>query len=226
MSFRIDIAQHIGSREAQLDACLLRQNELSWLAVACDGMGGFAEAAGSAHAAAEAFAQDWNPFLSPERVSPWLDDALIRAQSAVLDLGARSGISSGVAGTTLLAAASVESRLWWISAGDTSLFLLRDGIFELLNILHLHEVKGGAPRSYLGAPEIREVDRCPSPLSLRSGDLVMLATDGLTLAFEQEEIGAILLKNRDIGATDLIGRALARDLPAQDNLTVVLVRPE
>ncbi|MEZ5353445.1 MAG: protein phosphatase 2C domain-containing protein [Bryobacteraceae bacterium] len=224
LRYNIDIAQHVGSRESQQDSYSIRQDESGWLGVICDGMSGYRDNAAAARAAAAAFAEQWESVRGGEDFTEWMEDALISAQSAVLDLGARAHLSPGVTGTTLLAAGSRDDRLWWISVGDTSLFLMRDELFELLNILHIQEMAGGAPGSYLGAPEIREVDRSPSPLRLRHGDLVLMASDGLTMAMTIDELGGLLRGQSDIGARDLVGRALAMDRPAQDNLTVIIVR--
>lgn len=185
----------------------------------CDGMSGYRDNAAAARAAAKAFVEGWT---GGGDVGPWLDEALIRAQSAVLDLAAREGVTPGVTGTTLLAAAAAGRKLWWISVGDTSLFLLRDGLCELLNVLHEHERRGG-PRSYLGAPELREVDRSPAPVPLRDGDAVLLATDGLTMGMETD-VGAMIATEGWSGVGDLVGGVLAMDRAGQDNLTVVLVR--
>ena len=213
----------MGSRESQQDSCAVRDDQHGWLGVVCDGMSGYRENAAAARAASAAFAGQWPP-ANESQVPAWMDESLIRAQSAVLDLSARARLTPGVTGTTLLAAACAGEFLHWISAGDTSLFLLRDGLFELLNILHIHERQGSAPRSYLGSPEIREIDRSPSPLRLHPADLIVLASDGLTMAMPQEAIGDLLRKDPAIRPVDLIGHALAEDRPAQDNITVILVR--
>jgi serine/threonine protein phosphatase PrpC len=152
---------------------------------------------------------------------------------------------AGEMGTTLVAAVLRDGLLYWLSSGDSGLFLFREGELTQLNVPHVYSrqldakaVRGeisreealGDPQrealtSYLGLPEIAEIDVTRNGFPLRPSDLILLASDGLFKTLPPRDIAALL---GGPGAEDLQGvceklveTALGRQRRGQDNVTVI-----
>ena len=151
--------------------------------VLADGMGGHAAAAQAAHCAVQHFCQIAQASNGPlaERLQP----ALIGANAA-LALSAAGDPAFAGSGCTFLAVAIEDGTLSWISVGDSLLFSLRGRKLRLLNKERSRRqivVRGKTRRKYLRSSltggAIGIVDRSPRPLSLRPGEQLILASDGL-----------------------------------------------
>jgi serine/threonine protein phosphatase PrpC len=142
--------------------------------------------------------------------------------------------------TTLVAAMVVPSaeRLVVAHAGDSRAYLLRGGGLERLTEDH-RLVNDAVVRSRMRAEAIatlrpdmltraigprERVDTEVRVVDLVPGDVIALASDGLTAVVEDAEIAAVLVDLHDLGAaaSALIDRANARGGP--DNVTVCLGR--
>ena len=119
-------------------------------------------------------------------------------------------------GSTLVAAAFAPSGLYWMSVGDSALYLCRDGALTQLNHPHtlgakLAElVKRGvmspedaaidpdrdALTSYVGAGGIAQIDSPSEGVAVTAGDIVILCSDGLYRALSHEEIARIATQRR------------------------------
>ena len=169
-----------------------------------------------------------------------LERAVAAAQAAVSALGRREGFP-GYVGTTLVLARLGEEGLRWVSVGDSRLYLWRRGTLRLLTEDHtlgarlrravaagrldpeepLRHPERDALVSFVGIEELREVDRSGGPLALEAGDRVLLATDGVTRALDEGEMGRIL--EEEDPAEALLRAVEARGLRGQDNATVVVL---
>lgn len=150
-------------------------------------------------------------------------------------------------GATLLAPVLIEDRLFWISVGDSPLYLMRDGNLLRLNDEHAvgsqidYLVQSGRMRreealnhpdqssltSVLIGQEIPQIDCPPAPFQLEEGDILIAASDGL-LVLSDEEIERTVQSIRDRPAED-ISTALMRavedmDDPFQDNVTFCVIK--
>lgn len=150
-------------------------------------------------------------------------------------------------GATLVVPALVENRLWWISVGDSPLFLYRNGLLTQLNEDHsmgpqidfmvqsgLLDARIAANHpdrnclmSVLMGSQIAKVD-CPShPLELRVGDIVVCASDGLQF-LTNAQITRILGKYRRSRSTEIAERLLDEiyklNDPDQDNISFTIIK--
>jgi len=150
-------------------------------------------------------------------------------------------------GATLIAAVFHGGRLFWISIGDSPLFLLRDGTLRQINedhslapqidymvetgLLSAEQGRAHPERnclvSALAGGDIPHVD-CPVDGSLlRPGDLVILATDGLQY-LNDNQIEFLLRNGSGSGSEDharlLLTAIKELDAPTQDNVGYVVVR--
>ncbi|WP_374429213.1 PP2C family serine/threonine-protein phosphatase [Tabrizicola sp.] len=150
-------------------------------------------------------------------------------------------------GATLVVPALVENRLWWISIGDSPLFLFRNGRLTQLNEDHSMApqidfmVKSGLmdPQvaanhpdrncliSVLMGTRIPKID-CPTkPFELKAGDIVICASDGLQF-LTNAQIEKVLNKYRKTRSTEIAERLLEEitrlDDPDQDNISFTVIK--
>ena len=150
-------------------------------------------------------------------------------------------------GATLVVPALVENRLWWISIGDSPLFLFRNGRLSQLNEDHSMApqidfmVKSGLmdPQVAANHPDrnclisvlmgtgIPKID-CPTkPVELLAGDIVVCASDGLQF-LTNAQIEKVLAKYRKTRSTEiaerLLGELIRLDDPDQDNISFTVIK--
>ncbi len=150
-------------------------------------------------------------------------------------------------GATLLAPVILEDRLYWISVGDSPLFLFRDGQLHRLNEEHsvaaqldqmvargkISEMQAQSHpdrhcvTSVLTGRSLGQVD-CPGhPVTLRAGDIVLAASDGvqsLATADLAEVLRAGHALPSAVLAQRVLDRVLQQNAPEQDNLSFCVVR--
>lgn len=182
---------------------------------------------------------------------PFTDSALAAALGAAN--GALNNLIEGnpekleEAGTTILGIVVGHSQLKWISVGDSPLLLWRKGELRRLNADHsmrsvlaqkiaAHQMlpndlathpERNVLRSALLGGEIEEVDAPEKVFDLRSGDILLVATDGL-LTLGSDELASIVgcFRNKPalIIAQRLLKSVEAKRAPKQDNTTVAVVK--
>jgi PPM family protein phosphatase len=245
-------AQAIGKRDDQQDsfgfsdpanAGFIQHGGI--VAIVADGMGGMAHGADASRIAVRTFLDQYALKTSDEPISLALGRALEAADRAVFEFASSVGKERDV-GSTLIAATFAEASLRWISVGDSALYIYRDSSLTRLNHPHtlgarLAElVKRGemspedaaidpdrdALTSYVGAGGIPQIDSPAESVPLASGDMIILCSDGLYRALAEDEIARIVTTASDgqVAADALLANALARDLPRQDNVTVLCIR--
>ena len=162
---------------------------------------------------------------------------LARAREAV------QGRSQTDDGTTFLAALIRNRQLHFLSVGRIRLYLLRSGDLVQLNRdyvygreidkLTLGEVlkRGEAERerqhaamgSRLESAGALNIDRNVSPVWLYPGDKLALLSDGVFDSLTEEELTALLNRSPRNAAEAVKEAVLAKSLPQQDNLTVIVL---
>jgi serine/threonine protein phosphatase PrpC len=150
-------------------------------------------------------------------------------------------------GATLVVPCLVENRLYWISVGDSPLFLYRNGKLTQLNEDHSMapqidfmvksglmdpEVAANHPDrncliSVLMGTRIPKID-CPAkPHELRAGDIVICSSDGLQF-LTNAQIEKVVGKYRKSRSTEIAERLLEElvklDDPDQDNISFTIIK--
>ena len=150
-------------------------------------------------------------------------------------------------GATLVVPVMVENRLFWISIGDSPLFLFRNGQLTQINEDHSMApqidfmVKAGLMDPAIGADHpdrncllsvivgsrISKID-CPAkPMDLRVGDIVICASDGLQF-LPDAVIERIVNKNRKKRSSEiaevLLDEIKRLDDPDQDNVSFCIIK--
>jgi len=255
-------AQIIGAREEQQDAFGFSQineeislNHSGILAVLADGMGGLQMGREAAQLAVKTMLQEFaglseKVLLSGEStshsvnesISQMLWDILAEANQVVYEAAQQKGLACKV-GTTLIATVVHKNKLYWVSVGDSRIYLFRNRELSQLNIEHIYgreldkQVLSGviaweaaqlnpereALTSYVGLPELLEVDRNIKEFPLQAGDRVMLCSDGLYRALSIEEIKGELHQAPAEAAESLIQMVTEKGKAGQDNATLAIL---
>ena len=212
--------------------------------VLADGMGGHVGGkVASALAVREALAV---LVADPREPGLVLSEALEAANNAIAD-AAEADRRLADMGTTLVCAIEEDGRLYWISVGDSHLYLHRNGVLTKLNADHsmypvlermvrdgeidaaeaARDPRRNMLRSAVTGGEIELVDLLSEGRDLNLGDVLLLASDGLDtlppeeIAFHINEAASGPL---DRAAAGLIGAVEAAGVPNQDNTSVLLAR--
>jgi len=242
-------AQHIGSRKEQQDDFGFSDiddptfvSHGGVLALLTDGMGGLSKGREASLIAKNSMLSQYEKKSIAESMPEALNRSLIAANSAVLEMARLNGME-GEVGTTLVAAAIKEKELYWVSVGDSRIYLWRDGKMTQLTMDHdfgLHlsrEVMKGnispeeaenhperdALVSYLGLQELTEIDRNKEPFILEDGDRILLCSDGLYNAISEKVISQLISGHPQNAAEALIEAVIAQGKNNQDNVTVAIL---
>ncbi len=233
------IAQWIGKREHQEDSYLVRHYPVGTLAVVCDGMGGHMHGDVASKTAAASFVESFESELDTP-----IQERLIHALEAANRAVGRIFKSSGdFGGTTLVAAFISNGVLWWISVGDSPLYLWRRGRLVRLNEDHSMRsvymqyvqagcltfeeavMRGHSLRSAVTGHAIELIDASATPYPLLPGDRIILTSDGtddlLYVAALPESVKAIFEERTGNLSTRLVQACCELDEPHADNVTVI-----
>jgi PPM family protein phosphatase len=207
--------------------------------IVADGMGGHAggeEASRLATVAIRDFLEThWHKDLEPTEL---LRKAFIRANQSILQIQKISPEQADMGTTAVVVLFSEAHGPWCAHVGDSRLYCLRDAQLEQVTedhtwvaqavrakILTLDQVRLHPWRHVLsqclGREDLTQI--AIQPLDLRSGNTLLLCSDGLTEEVTDGAIAQLLNQNSfcDDAAESLIQEAKING--GQDNITVVLV---
>ena len=253
LSFDVATALSLGTRERQEDTVVadFPLGAPMGFAVLSDGMGGHACGdVASGIVATELFSElkllSGAPEQMEQAIGAVLHDAVAAANTCIRLYEDQAPNTEGM-GATLVAPVIFGARLYWVSVGDSPLFLLRGGRLYRLNEDHsyaaqidLMQARGLLDRdtaqnhpdrsalvSVLAGGEIAKVDCRAEPMTLKHGDIVLAASDGVH-TLSDEQITAVLGNNEDksgrqIGEA-LVAAVMAEKCPDQDNLSLCIIK--
>lgn len=253
LSFDVATGLTLGARERQEDTVVadFPLGAPVGFAVLSDGMGGHSCGdVASGIVATEMFSElkllSGAPKQMEQNIGEILRDAVTEANRCIHLYETQNRDAQGM-GATLVAPILFESRLYWVSVGDSPLYLLRDGKLYRLNedhsyaaqidsmhargILSLEEAQNHPDRSalvsVLAGAEIVKIDCRQEPMALREGDIVLAASDGVH-TLSDRRISDLLVKNApqtsaQIG--DAFLQAVADEAcPDQDNFSLCVIK--
>ncbi|WP_170790014.1 PP2C family protein-serine/threonine phosphatase [Ruegeria lacuscaerulensis] len=242
-----------GRRDTQEDAVAARMFDVAnaGYIVVADGMGGHA----AGDIASELVIKAWRGALDPELETgapskPALIDALPLAAMQANALIAQHSEEQGDGfnmGSTLLGTLLMGSDVYWISIGDSPLYLFRDGALRQINEdhsmapiidaqcaegkltqdeAHTHPDRNQLTSVIMGAA-IPKVD-CPEhPVALTASDVLIAGSDGLQYLSDAEIEAIVQAQSGDLAQdiADALWQAL-RDKgdPDQDNASIAVVK--
>lgn len=246
--------QNIGKRNQQQDAFgfsdftdELLCHEIGFLGVLADGMGGLE---GGQVASQKAVKNIIDLYTNKALTEP-IDTALLRSLEAsnelVKQLGREYG-SSGNMGTTIVCSVIKEGQLFYACAGDSRIYLVNQWRIHQLNVDHNYGIlldekadmgiisweeadndkQRGHLISYLGIDKLEYISGNKEPLQLYKDDMILMCSDGLTNGLNDYEIHQLIKQYQGQSAQAiseaLVNETLKRDLPYQDNVTVVVLK--
>ncbi len=243
----IGVSSVLGTRSNQEDTVFAYASGKRALAVVCDGMGGLEGGELASKTAAESLAEAWFEHEDIEDIPEFLKKQALEADEKVFSQKNESG-ESIEAGTTIAAVIVRENELYWLSVGDSKIYIIRGE--EILSVCQEHnyrmvlderlgrgeitpedyaaqEYKAGALVSYLGMGNLSLMDVNRRPFFLEDHDIVLLCSDGLYRSLTEKKILSLVRQNRESmkeAAKALTRAALEEKRQGQDNTSVVVLR--
>lgn len=240
-------AQHVGQRENQQDSFGMSNlndeqllQERGFLAVVADGMGGLANGERISGTVVKTMLDN---FLTQESsIEPAMRLLLLvqAAQERITDMVSASADNGG---STVVATLIQNGALYFISVGDSRIYLLRDGGLMQLTREHvyasdlderaarnemsysiaLHDQQRKALTAYIGMPVLDKIDRNLQPIRLMRGDKLLLVSDGVFGTLNDDELTSLLANDAYHAATKICDAVLAKQRVHQDNMTAVVL---
>lgn len=243
MNFSIHQASHIGNRKYNQDRAAYAYSGDTLLLVLADGMGGHLHGEVAANLIIETFVGSFGRDAQPRVADPgkFVADAMRQANERIMRV-THDQTLGGFPGSTCVAALIQDGKVYWGHAGDSRLYLLRDGAvlartrdhsmvqqwFEW-GMITAEEARVHPQRNQitncLGGVEDMFYMEPGQSVALQSGDVLLLGSDGLWGPFTDQELTeACTTKTVSEALDELVARALEREAGHSDNVTGIAVR--
>ena len=243
MNFSIHQASHIGDRRYNQDRVAYAYSNEALLLVLADGMGGHLHGELAAGLTIETFVESFGRLAQPRIVDPdeFISNTMRHAHERIMKLPHDSDMG-GFPGTTCVAVLVQDNRIHWGHAGDSRLYLLRDGAVIARTrdhsiVQHWFEQGVISAEQARSHPQRNQITNClggigdafqmehGKPVALQPGDVLLLGSDGLWGPFSDKElVDSFNLRPVSDALDGLIERALKRVTGHSDNVTGVAVR--
>ncbi len=244
---KIGTSSIVGTRKNQEDTIFGYGEGKQAIGIVCDGLGGLNGGEQASRSAAESLAEAWFAQEYVEDIPKFLFQEAKRADTKVHEQERADG-KRLCAGTTIAAAVIQESELYWLSVGDSRIYIVRGDEIMIVNRDHNYrmvldrkleqgeitleeytseECQAGALISYLGMGNVSLMDINRQAFQLVDGDIILLSSDGLYRSVSENEILEILIRCRDdmqAAAESLTAAASGKMAASQDNASVVVLR--
>lgn len=250
-SIDIGLSSVIGKRKEQQDTVLADDEYVYYekgkaIATLCDGMGGLNGGKLASSTCATLLNTNFHSISESDDIAIFYRKIIQKLDFEVKKLKDDSGKSLN-AGTTLISVAIQDGKLYWISVGDSRIYLVRNG--KMICITHDHnysmilnqKVQKGiltkeqadndpqkdALVSFIGMGGVKYLDINSKPFELADSDMLILCSDGLYRTVENAEILEVLSANEtDMkqAARKLTSLAISKNKRGQDNTSVITIR--
>lgn len=253
-SIKIGSSSILGTRDYQQDSLFSNVEKNIAVGVVCDGMGGLKGGELASQKATLTFAEDFYSRLAEGKIMESNIISFLKAEAEKMDTAvANLKDSSGDyldAGTTAVAAVIFDNRMYWMSVGDSRIYLIRNG--RIVRITRDHNVKllideqikrgeitkeeyaerakqAEALISYLGIGNVELIDTNENglPVILEENDIIVLCSDGLYKRLSDEAIADIVwCEEPDMvrAANRLTEVVQQYTRKSQDNTSIVLMQ--
>ena len=243
MNFSIHQTSHIGNRKYNQDRAAYAYSSDALLLVLADGMGGHLHGEMAANLIIDTFVESFGNGAQPRIADPgeFILEAMRRAHERIMGFP-HDNTLGGFPGSTCVAALVQDGTMCWGHAGDSRLYVLRDGAVLAKTRDH-SMVQQWMEWGSISAEEARvhpqrnQITNClgghqntfymepGEPIALQSGDVLLLGSDGLWGPFTDGEfVEAFVSGSVDDALDNLVMRALERENGKSDNVTGIAVR--
>jgi serine/threonine protein phosphatase PrpC len=243
MKFSIHQASHIGNRKYNQDRAAYAYSSEALLMVLADGMGGHLHGELAAELIIATFTETFGKEAQPRIADParFVADTMRRANERIMQVVHDASLG-GMPGSTCVAALIQDDRVCWGHAGDSRLYLLRNGtVFARTRdhsmvqqwfdwgMISAEEARAHPQRNQItnclgGVEDMFYMEAGPS-IPLQTGDVLLLGSDGLWGPFTDSELAGVF-DTRPIGEAleGLVAGALERERGRSDNVTGLALR--
>lgn len=242
----LGVSSIMGTRKNQQDSVYTLDAHDMTLAVVCDGMGGMEGGELASQLAIQILSRDFVDNTGGD-IPSFYQQTAERMDIAVHGLMRETG-EPMQAGTTVVSTIVWDRQLYWLSVGDSRIYILRAGEFIQVNRDHNYRMRldeqleqglitdeeylekmsqGEALISYIGMGNVSLMDINPMPFLLEDGDVILLCSDGLYKRLSDEEIQEIIelaLPDVDEAAQNLTRIVMEKTVGSQDNTSVILIQ--
>lgn len=231
----------IGTREEQQDSVATLVQDDAFAAVVCDGMGGLEGGQKASRIVVDTLIDFIKNRDEAEPISSLYLRSIDILDERVFALIDDEGEKLN-AGTTVVSVYIKDDSLFWMSVGDSRLYILRgDDIvtatrdhnyFLTLNAMPESFIptdddlaKGNALISYIGMGGVSIMDISNNPVALVPEDYILLTTDGLFKAIPDEKIKEIIRSSAPLAekADRLLRTAEELSPENRDNISFVII---
>ena len=232
----------IGNRTEQQDCIGIVTGEKTFCVVVCDGMGGLKSGSSASTVAVETMSDIFKKINDDDIISDILINSIDILDEAVFMLTDESG-NRLESGTTIVSIVIRGDELFWMSVGDSRLYIIRNDEMVQATRDHNYELylnsvsetytptekdieMSQALISFIGMGGISIMDVSSNPVELIEKDVVLVASDGLYKALSDNEIKDIIYANDDVekAADELLSVAEKNAPDTRDNTSFVLIK--
>ena len=245
--FELAVLSVIGNREEQQDSAGYQLKKNEGVVVVCDGMGGHEGGQIASTLATETMLTSYSDEYPLDDPHSWLVDMAYDTDKRIAKLHNPQG-DMMKAGSTIVSVFIRDHSLYWLSVGDSRIYLFREG--ELVRATTDHNYKqlldrqldsgqideetynsrigqGETLISFLGVNGLPFIESNDMPFEICSGDRILLTTDGLYRLLSDNGIKNIITNFENISDALSAMESKAQrcaDGVLRDNMTVALLR--
>lgn len=247
LKINMGISSIIGTRQYQQDTVFGHSDTNSTLAIVCDGMGGLTGGEKASQTATQLLAEDYFSRDKTVSIPEFFRQEAVKMDAAVYSLMDEDGNRLD-AGTTCVATIIEGNKLYWLSVGDSKIYIIRNNEIMAVNREHNYrlrlddrlkrgliseeeykaeEAQAEALISYIGIGNVTLMDINQSPFELMEDDVVLLCSDGLYKRLNDMEILELIkyeMPDVNRAAKRLTDVVIKKTTKAQDNTSLVLLQ--
>lgn len=236
----------VGTRKNQQDSLYVKCDTDKTIAIICDGMGGMEGGELASQLAVRILAEDFEQ-ETEEEMPAFFQKEAVKMDDAIASLVNEAG-EAIKAGTTVVSVVIKEDKLYWLSVGDSRIYIIRGAEIVQINQDHNYKLlldtdrkagkiseeeyiarigKGEALISYLGIGKLSLIDINYIPFQLMNGDVILLCSDGLYKRLDDQEIYEIIQAiepDMNKTASELTRIVMEKTFGSQDNTSVILMQ--
>lgn len=247
LSMHIGISSILGTKKNQQDAVFGKVDTKRTVAVVCDGMGDQNGGELASKTAVKLFSDDVLAKESISDIPTFLKEEAEKLDQVVSDLKKQDEKMDNI-GTTIAAVVIEDDTLYWLSVGDSRIYIIRGEEIVAVTMDHTYRIKMNEELnqgrltvdeymamerqadtlvSYLGVGKISLMDINQVPFKLEEDDIIILCSHGLYKCLPDEDIRELVYyEEPDMprAARRLTDIVMRRADEIQDNTSVVMLQ--